>query len=184
MIGIYIIEGKDGSAYVGSSINIRKRYKEHVNDLKANRHRNIHLQRSYNKHGAAFFSFRMLEILDSTDNILYYEQLWIDIIFTSLDRTQIINIAPKAGNTLGRKHSEETKQKIRLKALGRKKSDQERLTKSIQLKGNTYAKGYKHSEETRQKVTAAALGRKHTEETKRKMSEAAKRRYSIGKNII
>lgn len=69
------------------------------------------------------------------------------------------------GKRTGYKMSEETKEKIRQKAIGRKLS-----------------------EETKIKISEARKGRKHTEESKRKISEALKKipkenRYFYGKSL-
>ncbi len=46
MAGVYQIYNKEtNKRYIGSSINIERRLKEHKRNLKANRHPNQHLQR-------------------------------------------------------------------------------------------------------------------------------------------
>lgn len=78
--GIYcIINTKNNFIYIGSSINIKKRWVEHKCALKANNHRNKFLQRSYNKDGINSFTFNVLEELDGTRLKLFSrEQYWID----------------------------------------------------------------------------------------------------------
>lgn len=51
-IGIYQIKNKiNGKVYIGQSINIEKRLKRHLNDLRKLKHRNQHLQNAFNKYG-------------------------------------------------------------------------------------------------------------------------------------
>lgn len=56
--GIYIIQNNiTGMCYVGQSRMIKKRMYEHKRKLKYNKHNNIYLQRSVNKHGIKNFEF-------------------------------------------------------------------------------------------------------------------------------
>lgn len=50
--GIYIIKNiLNNKIYVGSTIDIKKRWRDHKWHLKENKHHNSHLQASYNKYG-------------------------------------------------------------------------------------------------------------------------------------
>jgi group I intron endonuclease len=74
--GIYQIRNKDnGNRYIGSSINIDKRFREHKCALKYNKHHNSHLQRAYNKYSISSFSFEILEYC-SEDELLKREDCW------------------------------------------------------------------------------------------------------------
>lgn len=79
MIGVYkiIINEK---AYVGSSINIKLRWRQHKSDLKCNRHNNPHLQAAYNKYKD--IKFEMIEIYKniSQDDLRLREKFWKDKI--------------------------------------------------------------------------------------------------------
>jgi len=62
MIGIYCIKNIiNNKIYIGSSINIENRFKQHLSDLRNNNHHNSHLQFSYNKHGENNFVFYVLK---------------------------------------------------------------------------------------------------------------------------
>lgn len=81
IIGIYKIENiKNGKKYIGSSININKRFYRHKNDLKNNKHGNIYLQRDFNKYSINDFNFECIEKCE-TNNIKTIEQKYLDIIF-------------------------------------------------------------------------------------------------------
>ena len=61
--GIYKISYlKNNSVYIGQSIDIDRRIKEHKRKLKANEHSNNHMQNIYNKYGIDFFNFEILEL--------------------------------------------------------------------------------------------------------------------------
>ena len=82
--GVYKISNSiDGRAYIGSSGHLRRRMKEHANDLSKNIHGNKFLQNAYNKYGKENFKFDILEIIsfdvpDITSECLRKEKLFID----------------------------------------------------------------------------------------------------------
>ncbi|MCB0128727.1 MAG: GIY-YIG nuclease family protein, partial [Caldilineaceae bacterium] len=48
--GIYkIVNRTNNQYYLGSSVNIEKRYTQHISDLRGNRHHSLYLQRAYRK---------------------------------------------------------------------------------------------------------------------------------------
>lgn len=62
--GIYKILNKtNGKFYIGSSINIPKRWWEHKKRLRLGIHQNIHLQRAWNEYGEESFVFEIYEDL-------------------------------------------------------------------------------------------------------------------------
>lgn len=51
MAGVYqIFNSKTNKRYIGSSIDVQRRLKEHLRNLKANRHCNQHLQNAWNRY--------------------------------------------------------------------------------------------------------------------------------------
>lgn len=106
--GVYLISNNvNGKCYVGSTIHLDQRRKQHFSRLAHNKHVNKHLQNAYNKYGREAFEFEVLEIIDIDDsikeNLLTREQFWIDnlnlliIFFLQLEVTWDINI-PKRLN--------------------------------------------------------------------------------------
>ncbi len=76
--GIYIIRHEPtGRFYVGSSINISQRWREHRYQLRHNKHKNPHLQASWNKYGEQAFIFIIIEECDPTI-IIEREQYYLD----------------------------------------------------------------------------------------------------------
>lgn len=135
----------NGKPYVGSTtqgFNIR--WKDHRNDLKAGRHSNPHLQASYNKYGPEAFEFFVIEYCEP-EECLKKEQFWMDALKVV---KKGYNICPVAGNTLGRKCSDETKKKISVANFGNKHTDEARKKMS----------GKELSEEHKNKISKALSG--------------------------
>ena len=118
MSGVYqIYNTVNGKRYIGSSIHIEQRFKEHLRNLRSNKHVNAHLQSAWNKYGEHSFILEEIELCEP-DQCLKVEQEYIDY-YHAADRKFGYNIDPyadHAGNTL----SEETRKKISEKAKGRK----------------------------------------------------------------
>lgn len=79
-IGIYEIKNiNNNKRYIGSSIQIDKRWRDHKRDLKNNKHHSVKLQAAWNKEqNKEVFVFKVIEILDSNINIFDREQYYID----------------------------------------------------------------------------------------------------------
>jgi len=178
--GIYAITSFDNKRYIGSAVNLYKRWICHLSYLQNNRHCNQHLQRTWNKHGNEAFNFEVILYCD-VDNLLFYEQKVIDYY---KNREELFNMCYKAGSKLGTTLSgktrekiaiantgnivlEETKKKLRLINTGKVISDETRKKMSILMMGNKRAAG-NHSQK----------GRKLSDEHKAKISNTLK-----GKNI-
>lgn len=76
--GIYSIIAPCGKIYVGSSLNIKRRIRNHINDLLKNKHHNIKLQRYVNKYRMSGFTISVLE-LTSKEKLLERELHFIKI---------------------------------------------------------------------------------------------------------
>lgn len=89
IIGIYSISNTvNNKCYIGSSTDIARRFKTHLNMLKNNKHINSHLQAAVNKYGLNNFTFSILQEC-SQDEIIEKEQFYID----SFDWNQLYNKA-------------------------------------------------------------------------------------------
>lgn len=165
--GVYEIRNTfNGNFYIGSSINLSKRLREHKGALNANRHRNAYLQRSWNKYGEDGFSFRTLLYCDP-ENTLLYEQMCLDNLFPEYN----IAIDVKSGMA-GRKHTEETRHKLSEANIGKHPSEATLANMSERMIGNTNTLGYKHTAEALALMSAAhkgkpghMLGKHHTAAT-------------------
>jgi len=75
--GVYCIHNKSShKVYIGSSLDIKKRWREHKYKLKHDRHENTYLQRAFNKYGEDQFE---LVTLEQTDDLVNSEQIWIEL---------------------------------------------------------------------------------------------------------
>jgi len=162
MIGIYAIENKvSGKKYVGSSNNIKRRFREHKLYLRKGTHKNRHLQFAWNKYGEDAFRFAVL--IQCPKNMLeHYEQVFMDQMRPEYNATPCAGRPP---SSTGRRHSEETKRKISLAGLvseARKLFNKNRKDKDIR------------SPETISKMIAANMGKKQSPESNAKRSAALK----------
>jgi len=74
MFNIYEIENTiTGFKYIGCSNHIQRRWKEHIRELRSNKHRNKHLQNAWNKHGEESFNFKIISEYDD-ENIMFLEE--------------------------------------------------------------------------------------------------------------
>lgn len=92
MSGIYKIYCvQEDKAYIGSSVNIRRRWQEHKRQLNYGIHGNIYLQLDWDCYGDESFEFSIIEI---TDNLTEREQHWINYY------TNNYNIAKESWNPM------------------------------------------------------------------------------------
>lgn len=155
--GIYKIQSKakPGRIYIGSSVHIDKRWKEHLNSLRKNIHPNLKMQYHFNKYGESDFQFSVLIGCEKQD-LLRHEQYFLDSC------KAWFNISPTAGNNLGIKISDETRERLRISHLGYKWTDEQKRKMSETNKGKKKPEGFA------QRLREANLGKKQSEERKRK----------------
>ena len=147
--GIYkVINTTNGKCYIGSAVNLERRWYLHTWRLRKETHHSAHLQNAWNKYGEASFIFETLFYCEKKD-LLFFEQRAIDTYKPEY------NICQVAGSSLGRLASDETK---------RKKSEALRGEKNPMF-------GKVVTKETRDKLSNNFKGKMHTTETKQRMSE-------------
>ncbi|MCI0501747.1 MAG: GIY-YIG nuclease family protein, partial [Epsilonproteobacteria bacterium] len=129
---VYCIENlTDNKKYIGQSIDVNKRKRDHWNLLKNNKHINDHLQKSWNKNGINNFTFYILEVCDYSD-IDERERFWIKEL-KSFDRRFGYNI--ELGGSSKGEVSQETRIKISKANTGRIWNDESRKKASLSHKG-------------------------------------------------
>lgn len=78
-ICIYLIKNLiNNKVYIGSTKDVKSRKANHFSQLNSNTHKNLHLQRSFNKYGRNNFSFHILEYLNSENDLYKKEAIWIN----------------------------------------------------------------------------------------------------------
>lgn len=89
--GIYKIKNlENDKIYIGQSVTVRRRVKEHMNKLRDNKHENKHLQNSWNKNGEKSFVFELVEYCDR-EELNSREVYWMNY-FKSYEKKHGYNI--------------------------------------------------------------------------------------------
>jgi len=162
--GVYTITTPSGKVYVGSAVNFSRRWQTHRNRLRRSVHDNAKLQAAWDKYKGDLVFAKI--IVCAPEHVLLYEQIALDGLRPEL------NICKFAGNTLGYRHTEETKAKFAFR------------TKSF---GNS---GKSHSDQTKARISAAKKGKPNIskrgtslpDDVKRKISESLKGRFAGDKH--
>lgn len=155
MIGIYSITNIiNNKKYIGQSVNIKCRLRNHKWELRHNKHFNDHLQKSFNKYGEGCFVFDVVckckeDELDELEKyyISYYNCMNPEYGYNATN-----------GGNLNKHLSDETIQKMR----------------DVRGGENSGMWGKRHTEETKAIMRKKALGRVLSDETKQKLSESHK----------
>jgi len=160
--GIYKITNSLNTSkiYIGSSKDVDRRFRQHINLLKRGVHDNKKLQYAVNKYGIDNFVFECIE--ECTEELLIErEQYFMDTL------NPWYNISKTAGRTSGYIHTQEAKHKMSLAKKGKPPSN----------------KGIPASQEKREKVSSSLKqkykdgmqhpmqGKTHTEDVKRVIKE-------------
>lgn len=157
--GIYQIRNLiNKKVYIGSAIDIKKRWNMHLLQLRRGDHHSSHLQNAWNKHGESNFMFEILEeVIEKTD-LLSREQFYLDFI-KPWDRNLGYNICVKSNSPLGLKRSDEAKYKMRMQKLGKTRKPHSEESKKLIRESQEGEKGYWYGKQP-------LLGFIHTQETK------------------
>lgn len=111
MSGVYaILNVTNGKVYVGSAVDIKRRWIRHVHRLRLGTHTNPILQAAWDKHGEANFDFVVLEEVPDHIWLMIREQLWLNEVQPH-QRENGYNILPTAESRLGHTESAETRRK-------------------------------------------------------------------------
>lgn len=109
--GIYSITNLvNHKIYIGSSVDVGKRFWEHESFLRHNKHHSKHLQRAYNKYGKDNFKFDLITSCDK-EKLEIFEQYYIDL-FEATNINSGYNTSPAAGSTRGIKFTQEHRDKL------------------------------------------------------------------------
>lgn len=105
--GIYKIQStiEPEKFYIGSSVNLQNRKRQHYSMLKLNKHDVTYLQNYYNKHGKESLIFHIIEEC-CQEKLIQREQYYIDTL------NPVFNSRKNAESNFGHKFSEEVKQNM------------------------------------------------------------------------
>ena len=198
--GIYKIQSikKPERCYIGSAVNYNKRRRSHLEQLRRNKHPNNKLQNHFNIYGEADLRFSILLGCEKED-LIKHEQFFIDFL------NPWFNICPKAGSSLGIKHtkqacinmgeshkgerngnymkspSAETRKKISKKLTGRPSpfKGKKGISKETFEKMSKSQSGNKNAVGNKSKS-----GQKYKEETLSKMSASMKEYWRLKKQKV
>ena len=143
---VYKITNKvNGKIYIGiTNQGSGVRYYKHWSDARKGDPCPIH--KAMAKYGKENFTLEIIDFADTYDELKEKEKFYIKK-FNSMDRSVGYNLTEGGDGTFGRLHSEETKEKIRQKALGRKASEEAKKRMSETRKGKCSAKMKSHLQE-------------------------------------
>jgi len=166
--GIYMIKNSiSGECYIGSSRDIVRRIRAHLSELRQGIHHSHQLQAAWDEYGAAPLRFRVVEIVESIEDLTKRE----NAAFALYLPTYNISLNAEANPMLGRRHTEESRAKMSAGKLGQPSG----------------MKGKKMSEESREKMRIAATGRSNpsakrprTDDEKQNLSEKTRARFAGG----
>lgn len=167
--GIYhILNTQNNERYIGSSVNVFKRFREHRNALRKNRHPNNKLQNAWNKYREESFKFELLwNVEPYKESLLLEEQYCFNYLNCEY------NLSPYASSNLGIKFTKEHKDKLALSKLGKRNPNYKDPCLRTRQKANpmlTYIKrstagklglGRRRSETTKQKIALSKLGKQN-----------------------
>ena len=143
--GIYKITNvKNGKFYIGSAKDIDRRWWEHKNDLKKNKHINPKLQHAWDFYGETNFEFIILENVIECE-LFKREQFYLDM-FKPYMRDIGYNITPTASGVDNFTHNPD-------------KEETRQLLSDINLGTKNPMHGKKHSDEAKEKQRDRAVGR-------------------------
>ena len=158
--GIYQIQSKIKSnrIYIGSAINMGRRWHSHLNQLRKGNHHSRQLQRHYLKYGESDLQFSILLGCEKED-LLKCEQYFID------SYQPYFNTCKIAGSMLGFKFTVEAKKEMSNRMMGH-------------IPWNKGGKGLL-SKEAIDSISKTLTGKKQSQETINKRVEKVKRTWEL-----
>lgn len=138
--------------YIGSAVVYSRRAIRHRSELNTGKHPNKKMQNHFTKYGIADFKIEIVEVVEDKNNLIKREQYYIDTL------RPYFNLSPTAGNAIGVKHSQESREKRRVQRLGFRFSEESIKKMCSSQKGNKNNLGKPHSADAKLKIgTASSL---------------------------
>jgi group I intron endonuclease len=172
--GVYSIISPTGNIYIGSSIDINRRfYMYKIMQC----HKQKKLYNSLKKYGYDAHTFSIIKVCEPEDRYKYEREY--GVLFNTVE-DGLNCCLPSFGELppISTKRTPEQIEKMRQINIGRKVSD------ATREKHRIAAYKRKQTEETKEKVRQIRLGTKRSDETKRRISEAGKGKISKKRRAI
>jgi len=117
--GIYYIENiVNNKKYIGQSVNLERRKREHFCCFRNKTHKNPYFQNAFDKYGEENFIFKVLIYCESSE-MTRYEQFFVNLY----NKNELYNLSLECvKSTLGIHLSEEHKRKISKATTGKPKN--------------------------------------------------------------
>lgn len=129
--GIYQIENvTNHKKYIGKSIDIYKRWKDHKFLLNSNLHHNNHLQFSWNKYGEDLFEFSIVEVCNVAD--LNDKEKYYIMLFHTYDGRFGYNLTFGGDGEIP---TQDTRQKMSISHIGLLGTEESKRKQSEKLSG-------------------------------------------------
>lgn len=149
--GVYrIVDHKSGRFYIGSSVQVARRWRQHRDRLTRGTHPNPMLQNIWASGRDRLRIETLRQCGPTKAEILAAEQAELDAAGVGVNPL-CMNVLAVAGSHLGRKRSESTRMAMAVASAGKK-----------------------HTDESKAKMRAAKVGRKLSEDHKRKVGDASR----------
>lgn len=178
--GIYFIRNVfNDRMYVGGTVNLQHRKRQHFSDLRLHKHGNPRLQKDYDLFGEDAFYFVILEEIDQTEKehvLVEREQFWMDELRPEY------NVNEVAGKYIGDYiRTPEALEKRNKSGRGWKHTDKWKQDQQKWMREHPVDDSYKSTDEFKDKIRQLNLGANNpmygthrSEETKKKSSEHRK----------
>ena len=180
--GIYVITNNtNGKRYVGSSVHVLRRWRDHEYKLRHDKHKNKHLQAAWNTYGEEAFTFRVLAWLEKSelrDTEARLIKAWDTTNREKGYNTTEDTTTPIRGWNTGKTLTPEHRRKISESLTGHTVTSATREKLSSALIGKESGnKGRVNSPEHRAKISKTLTGRKDSPDVRTNKSNAQKRAW-------
>ena len=166
--GVYQIKNvASGKMYIGSSVSVQQRFRQHKSALRRGKHQNSHLQSAWNLYGEQVFIFEQLIICSPTD-MRFYEQLMLDGFMPEYNQSKSAYAGVPAGSVCSEAHKAKVgvaskshwqKPEYRIKVV---QAIQDAMTTSEKEKRSQRTVALWENPEYRENATAARRGKAYS----------------------